>query len=282
MGAAAAADGADCLVIDAESEYEGRYAQARTYVTRLRAAVGADFPIGLAGFPYVHYHPAYPYSVFLGPGGAEFNLPQVYWKAIGDSVDRALATTYTYNRVYGRPISPDRPALRQPAGPRGAPLPPGGEGERLRRHLVVVVAARLGERLPLGDQAPRRPRPRLPPEPRLPDAGEGSRGRPRRLGPGAPGGGRVLRRRGDRQLRPAHLARRARVPGDRRPGSDRGARRRLVEGAGRRPRPGGGEVGGPRAAPAPPARWPTRRAPRAFRRARTSSAERSPSPSALL
>ncbi len=110
VGAAAAADGADCLVIDAESEYEGRYAQARTYVTRLRAAVGADFPIGLAGFPYVHYHPAYPYSVFLGPGGAEFNLPQVYWKAIGDSVDRALATTYTYNRVYGRPICPDRPA----------------------------------------------------------------------------------------------------------------------------------------------------------------------------
>ena len=106
VGAAAAADGADCLVIDAESEYEGRYAQARTYITRLRAAVGDAFPLGLAGFPYVHYHPGYPYSVFLGPGGAEFNLPQVYWKAIGDTVDRALATTYTYNRVYGRPISP--------------------------------------------------------------------------------------------------------------------------------------------------------------------------------
>ncbi len=116
VGAAAAADGADCLVIDAESEYEGRYAQARTYVTRLRAAVGADFPIGLAGFPYVHYHPAYPYSVFLGPGGAEFNLPQVYWKAIGDSVDRALATTYTYNRVYGRPIAPIGQLYDNPPG----------------------------------------------------------------------------------------------------------------------------------------------------------------------
>ncbi len=116
VGAAAAADGADCLVIDAESEYEGRYAQARTYVTRLRAAVGEDFPIGLAGFPYVHYHPAYPYSVFLGPGGAEFNLPQVYWRAIGDSVDRAVATTYTYNRVYGRPIAPIGQLYDNPPG----------------------------------------------------------------------------------------------------------------------------------------------------------------------
>ena len=32
----------------------------------------------------MHYHPAFPYSVFLAPGAAEFNLPQVYWKAIGD------------------------------------------------------------------------------------------------------------------------------------------------------------------------------------------------------
>jgi len=116
VGADAADDGADCLVIDAESEYEGRYAQARTYITRLRAAVGDSYPLGLAGFPYVHYHPAYPYSVFLGPGAAEFNLPQVYWKAIGDSVDRAMTTTYTYNRVYGRPISPIGQLYDSPRG----------------------------------------------------------------------------------------------------------------------------------------------------------------------
>ena len=116
VGAAAAADGAECLVIDAEAEYEGRYAQARTYVTRLRAEVGDDYPLGLAGFPYVHYHPAYPYSVFLAPGAAEFNLPQVYWKAIGDSVDRAMAITYTYNRVFGRPISPIGQLYDNPRG----------------------------------------------------------------------------------------------------------------------------------------------------------------------
>jgi hypothetical protein len=116
VGAATADDGADCLVIDAEAEYEGRYAQARTYITRLRQAVGDAYPIGLAGFPYVHYHPAYPYSVFLGPGAAEFNLPQVYWKAIGDSVDRAMTITYTYNRVFGRPISPIGQLYDNPRG----------------------------------------------------------------------------------------------------------------------------------------------------------------------
>jgi hypothetical protein len=105
-GAEAVDRGADCLVIDAESAYEGRYAQASTYMTALRKAIGPDYPLGLSSFPYVHYHPAFPYSVFLGPGAAEFNLPQAYWQAIGTSVDTALATTYTYNRVYERPISP--------------------------------------------------------------------------------------------------------------------------------------------------------------------------------
>ncbi len=116
VGAVAAARGADCLVIDAEAEYEGRYSQASTYMTRLRAAVGGSFPIGLAGFPYVHYHPAYPYSVFMRPGGAEFNLPQVYWKAIGTSVDKAMTITYTYNRVYERPIAPIGQLYDNPPG----------------------------------------------------------------------------------------------------------------------------------------------------------------------
>ncbi len=98
--------GADCFVIDAESEYEGKYVSAGTYTRKLRAYAGPDYPIGLAGFPYVHYHPAFPYSVFLGPGGAQFNLPQMYWRAIGTSVDDVFATTYTYNTPYGRPVYP--------------------------------------------------------------------------------------------------------------------------------------------------------------------------------
>jgi hypothetical protein len=105
-GARAKKAGADCLVIDAESEYEGKYAAASTYMTRLRKLAGKRFPIGLAGFPYVDYHPGYPYSVFLGPGGAQFNVPQMYWKAIGVSVDFIFSHTYLYNGIYGRPIAP--------------------------------------------------------------------------------------------------------------------------------------------------------------------------------
>ena len=106
LGAEAAANGADCLAIDAESEYEGHYAAAQTYITELRAKVGPNFPIALASFPYVSYHPSEPYSVFLGPNGAQYNAPQMYWKDIGVSVDTVYANTYIANRIYGRPIFP--------------------------------------------------------------------------------------------------------------------------------------------------------------------------------
>jgi peptidoglycan hydrolase-like protein with peptidoglycan-binding domain len=106
LGARAVAGGADCLVIDAESEYEGRYAAAQTYIADLRAKIGAAYPLGLASFPYVSYHPTFPYSVFLGPGGAQYNLPQMYWKDIGTSVDTVYANTYIANRIYGRPVFP--------------------------------------------------------------------------------------------------------------------------------------------------------------------------------
>ncbi len=106
VGAAAVSDGADCLLIDAESEYEGKYVSAQTYMKTLRGLIGNKFPVALAGFPYIDYHPAFPYSVFLGPGGAQYNVPQMYWYDIGASVDRVYAHTYDFNRIYGRPISP--------------------------------------------------------------------------------------------------------------------------------------------------------------------------------
>lgn len=106
LGAEAVADGADCLVIDAESQYEGHYGAAQTYIEDLRAKVGPTYPVGLASFPYVYYHTSFPYSVFLGPEGAQFNVPQMYWRTIGQSVDTVYANTYIANRVYGRPIFP--------------------------------------------------------------------------------------------------------------------------------------------------------------------------------
>ncbi|HEV7163694.1 MAG TPA: peptidoglycan-binding protein [Solirubrobacteraceae bacterium] len=106
LGAKAATTGADCLVIDAEAEYEGHYASAQTYIKDLRAVVGPNYPVALASFPYVSYHSTFPYSVFLGPEGAQYNAPQMYWHDIGVSVDTVYANTYIANRIYGRPIFP--------------------------------------------------------------------------------------------------------------------------------------------------------------------------------
>jgi peptidoglycan hydrolase-like protein with peptidoglycan-binding domain len=105
IGARAAQSGAQCLVIDAESDYEGRYAAAQTYMQRLKAALPASFPVALTSFPYVDYHPGLPYSVFFA-NGADFNQPQVYWKDIGTTVDTAMQHTYVHNRIYGKPIFP--------------------------------------------------------------------------------------------------------------------------------------------------------------------------------
>jgi hypothetical protein len=106
VAARAVRSGADCFVIDAEGEYEGRYPQASTYMIRLRNQIGPEFPVALAAFPYVDYHPAFPYSVFMGPGGAQYNLPQLYWKTIGAKVDDAFVHTYVWNRAYDRPVLP--------------------------------------------------------------------------------------------------------------------------------------------------------------------------------
>jgi len=106
VGAAAVRRGADCLAIDAEGQYEGKYAAADRYVRALRGRIGADFPLSLAAFPYVDYHPSFPYSVFLGPGGATVNQPQMYWKAIGTSVRAVFEHTFLFNRIWKRPVYP--------------------------------------------------------------------------------------------------------------------------------------------------------------------------------
>jgi peptidoglycan hydrolase-like protein with peptidoglycan-binding domain len=106
VAAQAVQSGAQCFVVDAESEYRGRYAAAQTYMQRLRAAIPPGFPVALTSFPYVDYHPGLPYSVFLGPGAADYNLPQIYWQDIGTSVDNAIQHTYIHNRIYGKPILP--------------------------------------------------------------------------------------------------------------------------------------------------------------------------------
>ena len=131
VGANAVYNGADCLAIDAESEYEGKYYQAQKYLTRLRQLIGSSFPVALAGLPYVDFHPSFPYSVFLGPNGAQDNLPQMYWHDIGTTVGAVFAHTYTYNLPYQRPIYPLGQVYNSP---------PAAQIQRFRQLLPVYGA----------------------------------------------------------------------------------------------------------------------------------------------
>jgi hypothetical protein len=105
-GAEVKKKGADCLIIDAETAYEGKYRAADHYMTALRQETGKKFALALAGFPYVDYHPSFPYSVFFRQGGAQFNMPQMYWKDIGTSVKDVFTHTYLWNSPYDKKIFP--------------------------------------------------------------------------------------------------------------------------------------------------------------------------------
>lgn len=109
IAARAIKSGADCFIVDAESHFErrGGYRAARGYMKLLRQEVGPSYPIGLSSFPYVHFHPSFPYSAFLEPPyGAQFNMPQVYWRAIGTRVSTAMRTTFLWNSIYGAKLAP--------------------------------------------------------------------------------------------------------------------------------------------------------------------------------
>jgi hypothetical protein len=103
---AAAHAGAQCLVVDAEGAYDKRYGAAQLYVHLLRSQLGAAFPIGLAGQAEIAQHPTFPYSVFLGPGAFNVDMPQIYWRDLRLSVAAAINVSFPQNDWYGRPLAP--------------------------------------------------------------------------------------------------------------------------------------------------------------------------------
>ena len=144
-------DGADCLVIDAESQYQGRYPAAQTYIARLRKLIGNSFPVGLAGFPYVDYHLTFPYSVFLGPNGAQYNLPQMYWADIGTSVPSVFAAHLRVQRDLPPADLPAGPALEQrPGDVRELDRAVQPARRPIRRHRRQLVGLAVGAALVLG------------------------------------------------------------------------------------------------------------------------------------
>jgi peptidoglycan hydrolase-like protein with peptidoglycan-binding domain len=103
---AAVRAGAQCLVVDAEGSYDSRYGPAQAFVRALRSALGGAFPIALAGQAETLQHPKFPYSVLLGPGAFQLDMPQMYWRDLGLTVSGAYSVAVAENALYGRPIVP--------------------------------------------------------------------------------------------------------------------------------------------------------------------------------
>ena len=141
-------------MIDAEAEYEGQYAAAQTYINDLRAKIGAAYPLALASFPYVSYHPSFPYSVFLGPGGAQYNAPQMYWKDIGTRSTPSTPTPTSATASTARPIFPLGQTYGGVVARRPAALPRGGRRTTARPAVVLGLAG--DDRRAAGARSPRR------------------------------------------------------------------------------------------------------------------------------
>ena len=160
-------DGADCLVIDAESEYEGKYVAAQSYITQLRKLIGQTIPVALAGFPVCGLPPRLPVLGVPRPGRRSV---QHATDVLGrHRHQRRTRCSRTRTRTTGLPARhrPARAGLPEPTAGSAHPLPPAFADLRGRRRLVVGLAA--GHHLRLEgdidrrrqpDRHPNRPAPR--------------------------------------------------------------------------------------------------------------------------
>ena len=154
----------------------------------------------------------FPYSVFLGTGGARFNLPQVYWHAIGVAVGAGRTSTpssstastggpsHPLGQTYANPPIRQIQRFRRMAITYGSRASAGGTGRRRARRS----GGPSGKRIDKGVSGVRRPH-------ELPDPRQGQPRRPRGLGAGAPQGRRQVAA-GERRLQPRHGAGREGLP----------------------------------------------------------------------
>jgi hypothetical protein len=100
----------DGYVIDAEAEfqYTGRAAVARTFCQLLRSGLGSSYPVALSSYRFPRVHAAFPWSVFLEY--CDYNMPQVYWEGSHNGAEQ-LQTSIDQFSI----ISPVRPII--PTGP---------------------------------------------------------------------------------------------------------------------------------------------------------------------
>lgn len=119
--------GLDGFVVNAETDYKGKYAAASAYMESLRPRI-SDTPIALSSFRYPYYHPEFPWTEFLSV--CDINMPQVYWVQSDNPAEQLDRTIAQFQDVYPiRPIIPTGAAYEE-FGWR----PQTGEIEEFLRH----------------------------------------------------------------------------------------------------------------------------------------------------
>jgi hypothetical protein len=91
-------------IIDAESEYKGKYTACRVFMNELRNAF-PTLPMGLSSYRYPKYHNDLPWTDFLSK--CDLNMPQVYWEQLrnpGEQLERSL-------NEFKSSVSPFRPIV---------------------------------------------------------------------------------------------------------------------------------------------------------------------------
>jgi hypothetical protein len=108
----------DGFVVNAEREYEGKFAQASAYMERVAAGLG-ETPLALTSFRAPEYHPSFPWTEFLSH--CHLNMPQVFWTGGHDPAHLLQQTVEQFKHIY--PITPVIPtgAAYEEAGWRPSP-----------------------------------------------------------------------------------------------------------------------------------------------------------------
>ena len=140
LGAAAVQDGADCLLIDAESEYEGKYISAQTYMTRPAGQGRRQLPARAGRLPVRRLPPRLPVFGVPGAGGRPVQRAADVLEGHPDHHRRRLRPHLRVQPDLPAADLPARAGLRPPSGPPDLPLPPALPGLRRQRRQLVGLA----------------------------------------------------------------------------------------------------------------------------------------------
>ncbi len=102
----------DGFVVNAESEYKNKPAQATIYMKRLRKGLETTL-IGLSSYRFPRLHQTFPFANFLEY--CDVNMPQVYWMQATNSGAqlRACIAEYRSLPIPQRPIIPTGAAFQE-------------------------------------------------------------------------------------------------------------------------------------------------------------------------